>query len=120
VRLRCSNLGFGLLGHVLARRVTTSYDKLVRDRFCAPLDLADSQGSSGCENRSTPLPPIFLPSGAGEMLDYGDGDISIVLAAGEATGKAFSVAEHRPRSGKGRPFTDTSAYVMRSTSSKGR
>jgi serine-type D-Ala-D-Ala carboxypeptidase/endopeptidase len=42
VRLRYSNFGFGLLGYVLARRVDTSYDELVRDRICAPLGLADT------------------------------------------------------------------------------
>jgi len=42
-----------------------------------------------------PLPPIVLAPGGGEVLDYGHGDVSVVLAAGEATEDAFSVVEHR-------------------------
>jgi quercetin dioxygenase-like cupin family protein len=45
------------------------------------------------------LPPIFHRPGEGEVLDYGDGDVSIVLAAGDATAGAFSVVEHRLRPG---------------------
>lgn len=41
------------------------------------------------------LPPIFLQPEAGELLDYGDGDVSVVLASGEGTGEAFCVEEHR-------------------------
>ena len=41
------------------------------------------------------LPPLLLRPGTGELLDYGDGDVSVVLAAGTATGDAFSVVEHR-------------------------
>ena len=38
-----ANLGFGLLGHVLALRANTSYDDLVVSRICAPLGLADTR-----------------------------------------------------------------------------
>ena len=34
-----SNLGYGLLGHVLARRAGKSYEALVRDRISAPLKM---------------------------------------------------------------------------------
>ena len=37
-----SNYGMGLLGHVLARRAGTSYERLVRARICEPLGLADT------------------------------------------------------------------------------
>lgn len=42
-----------------------------------------------------PLPPIVLQPETGEILDYGDGDASLVLASGAATGDAFSIVEHR-------------------------
>jgi quercetin dioxygenase-like cupin family protein len=42
-----------------------------------------------------PLPAIVIDPGEGELLDYGDGDSSRVLASGRATGGAFSVVEHR-------------------------
>ena len=38
-----ANLGFGLLGHVLALRANTSYEDLVVSRICAPLELADTR-----------------------------------------------------------------------------
>jgi CubicO group peptidase (beta-lactamase class C family) len=48
-RHRYSNLGMGLLGHALARRVTggpdtrgEDYERMLRDRVCTPLGLADT------------------------------------------------------------------------------
>ena len=38
-----ANLGFGLLGHVLALRANTSYEDLVVSRVCAPLALEDTR-----------------------------------------------------------------------------
>ncbi|RSM62494.1 cupin domain-containing protein [Amycolatopsis sp. WAC 01376] len=50
------------------------------------------------------LPAIFLrASDEGEVLAYGDGNVSSVLASGDATGGAFSVVEHRLRPGAGGP-----------------
>ena len=37
-----SNYGMGLLGHVLALRVGTSYERLVRSRICEPVGLVDT------------------------------------------------------------------------------
>jgi quercetin dioxygenase-like cupin family protein len=42
-----------------------------------------------------PLPAVVLSPGSGELLDYGDGDLSVILATGEQTGDAFSIVEHR-------------------------
>jgi D-alanyl-D-alanine-carboxypeptidase/D-alanyl-D-alanine-endopeptidase len=41
-RFRYSNYAVGLLGHVLARRAGTSYERLVRQRICEPLGLGDT------------------------------------------------------------------------------
>jgi D-alanyl-D-alanine-carboxypeptidase/D-alanyl-D-alanine-endopeptidase len=38
-----SNLGFGLLGHALARRADTDYESLVYSRICAPLGMNDTR-----------------------------------------------------------------------------
>jgi CubicO group peptidase (beta-lactamase class C family) len=38
-----ANLGFGLLGHVLALRANASYEDLVVSRVCAPLGLEDTR-----------------------------------------------------------------------------
>jgi len=48
---------------------------------------------------SPPLAPVFLQPDEGELLDYGDGDASLVLASGDATGGAFTVVEHRIAAG---------------------
>ena len=37
-----SNYGMGLLGHVLALRARTTYERLVRTRICEPLELGDT------------------------------------------------------------------------------
>ena len=39
----CSNLGGGLLGHVLAMRAGKSYEALVESRICDPLSLSSTQ-----------------------------------------------------------------------------
>jgi len=38
-----SNLGFGLLGHALARRADTDYESLVYSRICAPFGMNDTR-----------------------------------------------------------------------------
>ncbi len=38
-----SNLGGGLLGHVLARRAGTDYETLARSRICDPLGMKDTR-----------------------------------------------------------------------------
>jgi CubicO group peptidase (beta-lactamase class C family) len=46
-----SNLGTGLLGHVLARRAGKSYEELLIDRICGPLGLADTRIALSAEQR---------------------------------------------------------------------
>jgi len=43
----------------------------------------------------TPRPAVVLQPGDGELLDYRDGDTTLVLASGAATGDAFTIVEHR-------------------------
>jgi D-alanyl-D-alanine-carboxypeptidase/D-alanyl-D-alanine-endopeptidase len=38
-----SNLGYGLLGHVLAACADRSYEQLIQERICRPLELDDTQ-----------------------------------------------------------------------------
>jgi CubicO group peptidase (beta-lactamase class C family) len=40
--VRYSNFGAGLLGHVLALRLDTTYEELVRERICVPLGLPNT------------------------------------------------------------------------------
>lgn len=47
-----SNLGAGLLGHLLARRAGKSYEALLIDRVCGPLGLADTRLGLSPEQRA--------------------------------------------------------------------
>jgi serine-type D-Ala-D-Ala carboxypeptidase/endopeptidase len=76
-RVRYSNLGFGLLGHLLARAAGSSYDTLVTERITGPLGLADTavhpsdrtRYARGHMNRRTPAPDCEIPTlgGAGAL-----------------------------------------------------
>jgi CubicO group peptidase (beta-lactamase class C family) len=46
-----SNLGFGLLGHVLAQRIGTSYEELVVSRICDKLGMSDTRMTLSPEQR---------------------------------------------------------------------
>jgi serine-type D-Ala-D-Ala carboxypeptidase/endopeptidase len=70
-----SNLGAGLLGHVLALRAGRSFEDLVRQRICEPLGLADTaiapapgardRLAQGHARRGRPVPAWDLPAIAG-------------------------------------------------------
>jgi serine-type D-Ala-D-Ala carboxypeptidase/endopeptidase len=102
-RPRYSNLGFGLLGHVLALRAGENYEQLVQERICRPLGLHDTHVSvqarerlaQGHDRRGRPVPYWDLPAlaGAGALrstvadllvflrLQLGEGDPALVRAA---------------------------------------
>jgi serine-type D-Ala-D-Ala carboxypeptidase/endopeptidase len=74
-RPRYSNLGYGLLGHVLALRAGCGYEHLVQERICLPLELQDTGVSvpvaargrfaQGHDRRGRPVPYWELPALAG-------------------------------------------------------
>jgi CubicO group peptidase (beta-lactamase class C family) len=78
-KIRYSNFGAGLLGHVLALRAGKSYEELVVERICAPLGLSDTsiavpeekaaRFAQGHNRRGKPVPHWDLPSlpGAGAL-----------------------------------------------------
>jgi serine-type D-Ala-D-Ala carboxypeptidase/endopeptidase len=78
-RVRYSNFGAGLLGHVLALRAGTSYAQLVSERICKPLGLVDTGAELAAEDlerfarghnrRGKPVPHWDLPTlgGAGAL-----------------------------------------------------
>jgi serine-type D-Ala-D-Ala carboxypeptidase/endopeptidase len=104
-RPRYSNLGYGLLGHVLALRAGRDYEQLVHERICRPLGLSDTHVSvpaaarerfaQGHDRRGRPVPHWDLPAlaGAGALrstvadllaflrLQLGDGEPALVRAA---------------------------------------
>jgi D-alanyl-D-alanine-carboxypeptidase/D-alanyl-D-alanine-endopeptidase len=52
-----SNVGMGLLGHVLARKAGKSYEQLVVERICDPLAMNDTQITLSDEQRKHLAPP---------------------------------------------------------------
>jgi serine-type D-Ala-D-Ala carboxypeptidase/endopeptidase len=87
-----SNLGGGLLGHVLARRAGMSYEDLVRNRICDPLHMANTRitlspemkthMAQGYDTALAPVPLWDLPTlaGAGGLRSTAD-DLLTFLAA---------------------------------------
>jgi D-alanyl-D-alanine-carboxypeptidase/D-alanyl-D-alanine-endopeptidase len=104
-RPRYSNLGYGLLGHVLAVRAGRSYEQLVEERICHPLELEDTRVSvpaaargrfaQGHDRRGRPVPHWDLAAlaGAGALrstvadllaflrLQLGEGEPALARAA---------------------------------------
>jgi serine-type D-Ala-D-Ala carboxypeptidase/endopeptidase len=104
-RPRYSNLGYGLLGHVLALRASCGYEQLVQERICRPLGLEDTgvavaaaardRFAPGHSRRGRPVPHWDLPglAGAGALrstvadllaflrLQLGEGDPALARAA---------------------------------------
>ncbi len=74
-RYEYSNLGGGLLGHVLAHRAATDYETLVRTRICAPLHMNSTgitlspemkfRTATGYNAALKPVPMWDLPTLAG-------------------------------------------------------
>lgn len=70
-----SNLGVGLLGHVLARRAGMSYEELIRKKVCEPLGLEDTRITlagplasrlvQGHDADCRPIPPWHITTLAG-------------------------------------------------------
>ena len=56
-RYEYSNLGFALLGHVLSRQAGKSYEELVIERICEPLELRETRVTLDDELRKRLAPP---------------------------------------------------------------
>ena len=50
----------GLLGHVLARHMGTTYERLVVERICKPLDMDDTRISLNQDQRKRLSPPYDM------------------------------------------------------------
>jgi len=103
-----SNLGVGLLGHLLARQADTTYEQLLRDRIAKPLDMANTTITLNKQQRSRLAPPhlgygqassnwdVPALAGAGAIRSTGKDMLKFVQAdldppAGEI-GKAMQLA----------------------------
>ena len=62
-RYEYSNLGAGLLGHLLARRAGVSYESLVKERIAGPLEMTSTAVTFWCRPAVTRLcwPPMLVP-----------------------------------------------------------
>jgi serine-type D-Ala-D-Ala carboxypeptidase/endopeptidase len=115
-RMRYSSLGVGLLGDALAARAGMPWERLVRERVCEPLGLADTavavapEASSrllqGHTGRGAPRPPLedWMPA-AGSLRSSAADVLTFLEAAAAAPegplGPAFELAL-RPRARIGR------------------
>jgi D-alanyl-D-alanine-carboxypeptidase/D-alanyl-D-alanine-endopeptidase len=113
-RPRYSNLGYGLLGHVLARRAGRGYDQLVQERICRPLGLEDTRVvvpaaarhrfAQGHSRRGRPVPHWDLPvlAGAGALRSTAADLLAFLhlqLGEGEPPLARAAALTHAPRAG---------------------
>lgn len=86
-----SNLGMGLLGHILSRVAGRTYEQLVIDRICTPLDMTDTRIDLSAEQKSRfakghadgkEVPPWALNSlaGAGALRSTAE-DLAVFVRA---------------------------------------
>jgi D-alanyl-D-alanine-carboxypeptidase/D-alanyl-D-alanine-endopeptidase len=112
-RPRYSNLGYGLLGHVLALRAGRSYEQLLQERICGPLGLEDTGVSvsaaargrfaQGHDRRGRPVPHWDLPvlAGAGALRSTVANLLAFLrlhLSEGDSALAHAAVLTHVPRS----------------------
>jgi len=69
-RYRYSNLGVGLLGHLLARKLGLSYEQAICQRICAPLDLQDTVITLADAQRARLMPPRTAGGAAATNWDF--------------------------------------------------
>ena len=115
-RMRYSSMGFGLLGDALAARAGMPWERLVRERICVPLGLADTAVEVGADASSRLLgghsargaarPPLqdWMPA-AGSLRSSAADVLTFLEAAAAAPdgplGRALELAL-RPRARVGR------------------
>lgn len=72
-----SNLGMGLLGHVLAKHAGQTYEQLVTERICDPLKMNDTRITLSDEQRKRLAPPYNA-----ELGDEKNWDLDALAGAG--------------------------------------
>jgi D-alanyl-D-alanine-carboxypeptidase/D-alanyl-D-alanine-endopeptidase len=72
-----SNLGFGLLGQGLARRASTDYESLVKDRICEPLGMSSTEITLSPE-----LERRFAAGHSADLVNVSRWDIPALAGAG--------------------------------------
>ena len=72
-----SNLGMGLLGCILAKQAGTTYEKLVIERICDPLEMGDTRMTLSADQRKRLAPPYNA-----ELSDEKNWDFDALAGAG--------------------------------------
>jgi serine-type D-Ala-D-Ala carboxypeptidase/endopeptidase len=114
-----SNLGDGLLGHLLALKAGTNYEALVKQRICGPLEMSDtcitlSSGqrgrfAHGHDLQGEPVPNFDLPAlaGAGALRSTANDLLKFVAANIGLTKSPLQSAmelAQKPRHDAGLPY----------------
>jgi serine-type D-Ala-D-Ala carboxypeptidase/endopeptidase len=102
-----SNLGYGLLGHALARKAGTSYEELVRERILAPLGMAETAATI------TPELESLLVSGhnaLGEPVPHWD--LSVLAGAGALRSSAEDMLKFATAALRAGPLHEALALAM--------
>lgn len=109
-----SNLGFGLLGHALAREAGMSYEELVRERILAPLGMAETAVTL------TPELASRLVSGhnaLGEPVPHWD--LSVLAGAGALRSSAEDMLKFAAAALRAGPLQEALALAMQPRASAG-
>lgn len=75
-----SNVGFGLLGHVLSLSAGRSYEELIRERITQPLAMASTEMRLGRALEKRLAPPYALEEG--ELVGSKNWDVPVLAGAG--------------------------------------
>jgi serine-type D-Ala-D-Ala carboxypeptidase/endopeptidase len=65
-----SNLGMGLLGHILAKKAGKTYEQLVTERICDPLKMSDTRITLSDDQRNRLAPPYNAELGDEKNWDF--------------------------------------------------
>jgi len=124
-----SNMGMGLLGHILSRKAGRPYDELVIERICAPLEMNSTRRElsaglrerqavghylDGQKSKGWQMPPVFAGAGglrstANDMLKYLAANMGLIKSP---LGTAFRKSHEEKRSIKGDTFKIGLAWLI--------
>lgn len=107
-----SNSGYYLLGLVIERVTGRAYDDVLRERFWAPLGMADTRYCEAQPN--APLPAGYGRDHRGEMVPAAPWDPSILFAAGSVCSTAADLAKWTVALGEGRVLRPGLYHAMTS------
>lgn len=106
-----SNSGYYLLGLVIERVTGQPYAAFLRDRFWAPLGMADTRY---CGAGQTPVPAGWARDGRGQKVEMPPWSPTVLFAAGSVCSTAADLAKWAVALGEGRVLGPDSYRLMTS------